>query len=153
MIFKKNGARLDEAAARMGKAGIVMQREPAGGAPLALLYGLPEDTPAGGAARAVFAGLGVAVREVTAQQLLYPAGTLAGYGGPPGPRFFGKAPEEPALLMAGFSRAMLDTALDALRESGVSVPLKAVLTPHNQGWSMLELIGELRREHAATHPR
>ncbi len=120
--------------------------------PCVLLYGLPRDTHAGGAARAVFTGLGATVREVAPEQLLCPVGALAGCGGPFGPRFFGKAPEEPGLVMAGFSRAMLDAALGALRKSGVSIPLKAMLTPHNQDWSMLELIGELRREHAAMHP-
>lgn len=127
-----------------------MQNKP--NAPRALLYGLPGDTPAGGAARAVFARLGVAVTEVPPHRLLQPVGVLAGCGGAEGPRFFGRAPEEAALVLAGFSPALLDAALGALRQSGVLIPLKAVLTEQNQNWSMLALIGELRREHAALHP-
>lgn len=103
-----------------------MQNIPNANAPRALLYGLPGDTPAGGAARAVFARLGVAVTEVAPRQLLQTAGMLAGYGGEPAPLYFGRAPEEPALLMAGFSPALLDAALGALRQSGVLIPLKAV---------------------------
>ena len=39
--------------------------------------------------------------------------------------------------------------LDAMRASGATVALKAVLTEQNSAWSAAALFGELRREHEA----
>ena len=117
-----------------------------------LLYGLPRETPAGGAAREIFAALGIAVTEVAPYQLLQPVGVLAGCGGEPAQLYFGRSPQEPVLVMAGFSSVQLDGLLAALRGAGVSIPLKAVLTEHNRNWSLLALMEELQREHAAMHP-
>lgn len=120
--------------------------------PTALLYGLPAETRAGDAARAILQQLGVAAKEVTAQQLLQPVGALAGlWQAPAAPLFFGKAPDGPVLVAAGFMPEQLDLLLAALRGQRISIPLKAVLTPHNQSWSLLALIEELQREHAAMH--
>lgn len=121
-------------------------------APRALLYGMPGETPAGGAAREILAALGIAVTEVAPYQLLQPVGLLAGCGGEPAQLYFGRAPREPVLILAGFSPAQLDGLLAALRRAGIHIPLKAVLTQHNRDWSLLSLIEELRREHAAMHP-
>lgn len=120
--------------------------------PRVLLYGLPKETPAGSAAREILAGLGIAVTEIAPYQLLQPVGVLAGYGGEPAQLYFGRAPQEPVLVMADFSSAQLDGLLAALRNGGVRIPLKAVLTETNQNWSLLALIEELQREHAAMHP-
>lgn len=117
-----------------------------------LLYGLPKETPAGSAAREVCAALGIAVTEVATYQLLQPVGVLAGYEGEAAQLYFGRAPLEPVLVMAGFSCAQLDGLLAALRRAGIAIPLKAVLTETNQNWSLLALIEELQREHAAMHP-
>lgn len=117
-----------------------------------LLYGLPKETPAGSAAREILARLGIAVTEVAPYQLLQPVGLLAGYEGEPAQLYFGQAPRQPVLVMAGFSSAQLDGLLAALRRAGIAIPLKAVLTGTNQNWSLLALIGELQREHAAMHP-
>lgn len=120
--------------------------------PRVLLYGLPKETPAGRAAREVLAAPGIAVTEVAPYQLLQPVGVLAGYGGEAAQLYFGRAPQEPVLVMAGFSSAGLDGLLAALRRAGIVIPLKAVLTQHNRNWSLLALIEELQREHAAMHP-
>lgn len=117
-----------------------------------LLYGLPDETPAGSALRKICAALRIAVTEVAPYQLLQPAGLLAGCGGKPAALYFGRAPQQPVLVMAGFSSALLDELLAALRRGGVCIPLKAVLTQTNQSWSMLALMEELGREHAAMHP-
>lgn len=124
------------------------------GAPAArvLLYGLPKETPAGGAVREICAALGIAVTEVAPYQLLQPVGVLAGMDGEPAQLYFGRAPQQPVLVMAGFSSAGLDGLLSALRSGGIRTPLKAVLTETNQNWSLLALIEELQREHAAMHP-
>lgn len=117
-----------------------------------LLYGLPKETPAGSAAREILAALGIAVTEVASYQLLQPVGVLAGFDGEAAQLYFGRAPHQPVLVMAGFSSAQLDGLLAALRHAGVVIPLKAVLTEHNRNWSMLALIEELQREHATMHP-
>ena len=120
--------------------------------PRVLLYSLPKETPAGAAAREVLSALDIAVTEVAPYQLLQPVGVLAGYEGEAAQLYFGRAPQEPVLVMAGFSSAQLDGLLAALRRAGVVIPLKAVLTEHNRNWSMLALMEELQREHAAMHP-
>lgn len=136
------------------RAGIETQNRADSGAPAArvLLYGLPKETPAGGAVREICAALGIAVTEVAPYQLLQPVGVLAGYEGEPAQLYFGRAPQQPVLLMAGFTSAGLDGLLAALRSGGIRIPLKAVLTETNQNWSLLALIEELQREHAAMHP-
>lgn len=52
-----------------------------------------------------------------------------------------------ALFFAGFRKDRLDLALSRIKAAGISIPFKAVLTPHNQGWTMYQLIGELTKEH------
>lgn len=52
-----------------------------------------------------------------------------------------------ALLFAGFDRRELDRFLDALKENGIDIPLKAVYTPHNCCWSAAHLLDELIKEH------
>lgn len=54
------------------------------------------------------------------------------------------------LLMSNFTSPQLNAVLDALREAGVHVPLKAVVTKHNKTWSVLALLEELQREREAT---
>lgn len=52
-----------------------------------------------------------------------------------------------ALIFSGFDRRELDAFLDALKANEVSIPLKAVCTPHNRGWSVAHLLDELIKEH------
>lgn len=54
--------------------------------------------------------------------------------------------------MSNFTSPQLNAVLDALREAGVHVPLKAVVTKHNKTWSVLALLEELQREREATRP-
>ena len=56
-------------------------------------------------------------------------------------------PESECLLIAGFDRQALSDFVDALREKGARIPLKAIYTPHNRGWSFSQLISELKKEH------
>lgn len=54
------------------------------------------------------------------------------------------------LVFAGMDDADLEAFLDACKAKGVSpVACKAVLTPHNAGWSGEKLYGELQKEHRA----
>lgn len=56
---------------------------------------------------------------------------------------------EELLVMANFRGGQLDELLDRLRQGGVSVALKAVLTPTNAAWTAQALYEELCRERAA----
>ena len=57
----------------------------------------------------------------------------------------------PAAVFSGIDRAALDRLLDDLRAGGVVIPLKAMVTAHNQGWPFTRLLEELAQEHAAVH--
>lgn len=54
--------------------------------------------------------------------------------------------EKGCIILSGFSGKQIDPVLAELRKSGASIPLKAVLTPSNQGWSVKELVSELEKE-------
>ena len=56
---------------------------------------------------------------------------------------------EPMLVMANLLRPQFDALLQGMRQQGIRVPLKAVLTPTNVSWSSLQLHDELVREHEA----
>ena len=56
------------------------------------------------------------------------------------------APQDECMVFAGFDRTELNSLLDSLKGSGIRVPLKAVLTPHNAGWKLCDLIAELKKE-------
>lgn len=119
--------------------------------PLVLLYGLPAHTDAGRGVRAVLAQQGLEAREIEPGQLLQPVGALAGLGGKAAPAYMGDAPDTQMLLMSNFANGQINALLDALRKASVQVPLKAVVTKHNRTWSVLALLEELQREHAAVH--
>lgn len=55
---------------------------------------------------------------------------------------------EGMLVFVNFPNTMLDVFLSVLREKGIRVPLKAVLTPHNAVWDAHTLYNELCRERA-----
>jgi len=91
---------------------------------------------------------GVTAKVIPSEHYGLPLGTLAGNTVPallPAP---GAIPEE-MLIMCGLTSAQMNQFLDRLRETGCTVPLKAVLTETNSAWSPLKLFPELRAEHAA----
>ena len=99
-----------------------------------LTYGLDDPTQEGLAN--VLDKLKIPQRKVDPRELGEMVGFLAGF--PSG-----------VLCISGLSGAKLDRLLQALRQEGVSIPLKAVVTPTNQRWTFLQLIQELQREHEA----
>ena len=58
-------------------------------------------------------------------------------------------PAESLLLLDGVDGPALQALLAALRAREVSVDYKAVVTPHNRSWTVLELMEELKRERRA----
>lgn len=51
------------------------------------------------------------------------------------------------LILSGLDRSELNSLLEMLRAENVSIPLKAMLTPHNRDWSVSALADELAKEH------
>ena len=93
-------------------------------------------------------------RLVREDELNETVGYLSGFPAFPG----GAEPSEPedlpsTLVMAGFTSARMDELLGALRENGLRIELKAMVTVTNQTWPLRKLITELRREHAALAAR
>lgn len=56
---------------------------------------------------------------------------------------------EPMLVLDGFTDKRLEILLRKMKERGVSVPYKAIVTETNIGWIFHQLYGELVREHEA----
>lgn len=136
---------------------------------VALLWGLPADSPAFGPLRAA-EGQGLALRSVAPFELRATVGALCGLHGldaapaplPAEPGQSGQTgqsgpaagadpalPDGPALIFCGLPEPELTALLAALRAAGAAIPLKAVVTPTNQHWRFGELLAELAREHAA----
>lgn len=84
----------------------------------------------------------------TGQQLGYLAG-LAGFAEKKLalPEMPPKVTEE-VLILDGINGERLDRVLQGLRSHGMSISLKAILTPHNIGWTFAALYQELTRERA-----
>lgn len=55
----------------------------------------------------------------------------------------------PALVLANFKDKDLDTLLELMRQAGVNIPLKAVVTPTNKNWVFGDLLAHLQEERAA----
>lgn len=56
-------------------------------------------------------------------------------------------PEKQCLIFSGIQRKNIDRLLSELKTNNINVPLKAMVTPSNQSWSLKELIDELEKEH------
>ena len=96
--------------------------------------------------------LGAKVRVVEKREFLNPIGALTGDLAGFESFYDGEDFPDALLIFAHFSDTQLQTFLQAMRAAKLPpVPLKAILTPDNRGWTMLELHEELRQEHAALH--
>ena len=56
--------------------------------------------------------------------------------------------ENGCIIFTGLSGKQIDAVLAELRKAEITIPLKAVLTPSNQSWSIKELTTELEKERA-----
>ncbi len=138
----------------MGKAGNAKGGARQAQATVAL-YGLDAGSERGDAVRAVMESLGVRVRTVGPENLDDLVGAVAGL---PGMRMHGKAaPQdvscEEFMLVCSMDGPKLNEVLAAMREAGVPVAHKAMLTAHNRLWPLRVLMAEVAREHAAMTSR
>ena len=116
--------------------------------PLVLLYRLGGSTPKGQLLRRTLDAAGLPYREISPSQLNQTFGALAASPDPAIPPYEGQAPDCEFLGMCHFTSPQVNALLEQLRKAGVpKIDLKAVLTESNQGWPILQLLVELRREH------
>ena len=54
---------------------------------------------------------------------------------------------EEAILLGGLTKDRLDHLLAQLKESELTIELKAVITPYNREWTLSKLFSELQEEH------
>lgn len=92
------------------------------------------------------AEFGAELRRVAAEEFGCTVGYLMGVSGfEKGSTVNDAQPE--CLIFSGFSGEELRDLTAKLRKAGLYVPLKAVCTPTNLGWTLRELVGELAKEH------
>ena len=96
----------------------------------------------------------ILVKMVQKEQYLWPISALAGAAPAGTKRYQGPELSEEMMVMAGFSRELLDRFLAAYRAAGISpIDLKCILTPTNATWDSLALHNELCRERAEFRKR
>lgn len=117
-------------------------------APCALVWNYPDTEPDFAALADACRAEGLTLTPVTPADTGRTIASLCGGPGPASaPALTGDWPA--ALIMNGLDRSRLDSFLTRLRAGGVSIPLKAMVTPTNQGWTLAALLAELVREREA----
>lgn len=97
--------------------------------------------------RLLCGGQKISLRPVLDSELHTPLGALVGRPTPLTQKGDGTTFSEEMLVLVDFAESALDQFLQTYRESGIApVSLKAVMTPHNQGWDSVALYLELVRE-------
>lgn len=117
---------------------------------IALLYHLGKGTPRGRRVQEVLGDLGIPCRELGPDDLCQTIGWCAGLAGyqPVEPPAQPPAPvREEAILLGGLTKDRLDHLLAQLKESELTIELKAVITPYNREWTLSKLFSELQEEH------
>lgn len=56
-------------------------------------------------------------------------------------------PMEQCLIFSGIQRKNIEALLKELKSAQLIIPLKAMVTPSNQRWTLTALITELKKEH------
>ena len=113
--------------------------------PMILMYNLA--SPRGMRLKLICAQLKMAARDVRPEEYGLPLGALAGIPIPAEHASEDGTFSDEMLLLAGLDEAQLNGLLQAMREEGIRIPLKAVLTPFNAAWSSLKLHAAIREEH------
>lgn len=56
-------------------------------------------------------------------------------------------PQTPAMALGGLSGSKLDRLLTEMNRAQIDIPVKMVITQHNEGWKFADLISEVQKEH------
>ena len=116
------------------------------------LYYDPEGGERAQQVKTVLVCMGARIRNIAAADFAQTVGfTLGRAGFAAQSADTAEAPEQPMLVLDGFTSKRLDVLLRELRQHGVSVPYKAIVTEHNLPWTLRALYDELVREHEAMH--
>lgn len=93
----------------------------------------------------------IKVRSIQRDEYLKPLGVLAGVLEDDGcPAYDGEDLPTESMIFCGLSNARLNDVLNGIRKKKIKpIPYKAILTPTNQHWTILECYRELQRERAA----
>lgn len=116
----------------------------------AFVYGVDPESKKAAALKAEFENMGIPFAFLSAECWDKTVGFCVGASGA---QEFGQAPvprqEREVFLMKEFSAARREQVLADFREGRLpKIELKAIVTPHNQTWTLGELITELGKEHA-----
>lgn len=118
--------------------------------PLVLFYQPSGGAPQSSAVQGLLTGAGIPCRVIGEEHLCQPVGTLCGLEGCAAGKTDGMPPfPHPAMVLCGFGDAGLNKLLRLLRENGLSIPHKAVLTDTNKDWALGFLLEEIERERQA----
>lgn len=118
-----------------------------------VLYYDPKGGEQAAALKSILVRMGARIRNVAPDAVGQTVGFLLGRKGfdvreqPETP-----ALAEPVLVMDGFTDKRLEILLREMRQHGVAVPYKAVVTETNLGWLFHQLYEELAAEHEAMRP-
>ncbi len=100
--------------------------------------------------RRVLMPLKIRIKTISPEEFAHPIGYLLGLDGyeasdaPADARFF----EDEMMVMAGFTSYDIDQVIHGFHKRRIQgIPLKAVVTPHNQEWTSYKLYGDLKKEH------
>ena len=114
-----------------------------------LVWGIQPGSADWQALEAAAAPFGIALRAVAPRQADSTVSRLLGGSGKALSQPAQSLPQVPALVLAGIKDPALDEFLEALKASGVNIPLKALATATNLAWPFSRLLTELAGEHAA----
>lgn len=118
--------------------------------PLTLVYGVGEEKKNG--ILKLLERFRIEGRAVSNAETNQQIGFLAGWNGflkneTPAPDI----PQQECLVFCAIDSETLNRLLSVMRNSGLSVDLKAVVTPSNVNWKLCDLIDELEKEHKTMH--
>lgn len=92
----------------------------------------------------------VELHTVAPEALELPLAALAGYVDAPvaARAFEGEAPTASCLVLSGLSEETLNRVLAAVKEAGIGLTYKAVVTTENRNWAFGALMQEMAQENA-----
>jgi hypothetical protein len=117
---------------------------------LVLLYNLGPDQEQGQKIRTILRILKIPAKTIQPEQLSQTLGALADIRGyaPSDSAYIGPAISESLIIFKDLNDTRISQLLAKFKEAAAGRgALKCVVTPHNQGWTLLALLQELRSEH------
>ncbi len=94
----------------------------------------------------IIAPLKIKLVTIESKDLTKNLGSLIGTLEDDAEEYQGIPPKESFLIFCGVSEKHLNKVLSSLREKQIKIDFKAILTPTNEKWPMLDLLIELERE-------